>query len=173
MVLCLANGLAGNTSLTTGTADARRFQTVLDTVCQELAQMIARDGEGATKFVELVVKGARTLTEAVRVANTVATSSLVKTAWFGEDSNWGRTMAAIGRAGVPVVEKKISISYGSVPVVRRGIGLGQTAEEQANLVLKQREFTMTVDLGLGRASAIVWTSDLTLDYVRINASYRS
>ena len=173
MVLCLANGLAGNQSFSTTGSDGRGFQELLNTVCQDLAKMIARDGEGATKFVELRVTGARTETDALRVANTVATSSLVKTAWFGQDSNWGRIMAAIGRAGVTIRENRIAISYGDIPVVRRGIGLGQAAEVQANVVLRQREFTLTVHLGQGRAAATVWTSDLTLDYVKINASYRS
>ena len=173
MVLCLANGLAGNQSFSTTGSDGRRFQELLNTVCQDLAKMIARDGEGATKFVELRVTGARTEADALRVANTVATSSLVKTAWFGQDSNWGRIMAAIGRAGVTIKENRIAIFYGDIPVVQRGIGLGQAAEAQANVVLKQREFTLTVHLGQGRAAATVWTSDLTLDYVKINASYRS
>ena len=173
MVLCLANGLAGNQPFSTTGSDGRRFQELLNMVCQDLAKMIARDGEGATKFVELRVTGARTETDALRVANTVATSSLVKTAWFGQDSNWGRIMAAIGRAGVTIRENRIAISYGDIPVVRRGIGLGQAAEAQANMVLRQREFTLTVHLGQGRAAATVWTSDLTLDYVKINASYRS
>jgi glutamate N-acetyltransferase/amino-acid N-acetyltransferase len=173
MVLCLANGLAGNQSFSTTGSDSLRFQELLNTVCQDLAKMIARDGEGATKFVELRVTGARTEADALRVANTVATSSLVKTAWFGQDSNWGRIMAAIGRAGVTIRENRIAISYGDIPVVRRGIGLGPAAEVQANVVLRQREFTLTVHLGQGRAAATVWTSDLTLDYVKINASYRS
>ena len=173
MVLCLANGLAGNQSFSTTGSDGRRFQELLNTVCQDLAKMIARDGEGTTKFVELRVTGARTEADAIRVANTVATSSLVKTAWFGQDSNWGRIMAAIGRAGVTIRENRIAISYGDVLVVRRGIGLGQAAEVQANVVLRQREFTLTVHLGQGRSAATVWTSDLTLDYVKINASYRS
>ena len=173
MVVCLANGLAGNRPVVSDTSDARRFQLLMSQVCEDLAKMIARDCEGATKFIELVVTGARTEAAALKVANAIATSSLVKTAWFGEDSNWGRIMAAIGRAGVPVVEKKINIAYGDVPVVRRGVGLGQGAEEQANGVLKQREFTMTVDLGLGRAAVTVWTADLTVDYIKINASYRS
>ncbi|HEY3197915.1 MAG TPA: bifunctional glutamate N-acetyltransferase/amino-acid acetyltransferase ArgJ [Nitrospirales bacterium] len=173
MVLCLANGCAGNRPFTSASSYAQEFQALLNTVCRQLAQMIARDGEGATKFVELRVTGARTETEAIRVANTIATSSLVKTAWFGQDSNWGRIMAAIGRAGVPIAEDRIGIFYGDIPVVRRGVGLGQAAESKANTVLKQREFTLIVHLGLGRASAIVWTSDLSIDYVKINASYRS
>jgi glutamate N-acetyltransferase/amino-acid N-acetyltransferase len=173
MVLCLANGLAGNRPLAPGNTDARRFQALLDYVCLELAKAIACDGEGATKFVELVVTGARTSAEALRVANTIATSSLVKTAWFGEDSNWGRIMAAIGRAGVRIVENRIAIAYGEAAVVRRGVGLGQAAEERANAVLKGRAFTVTADLGLGRGAARVWTTDLTADYITINASYRS
>jgi glutamate N-acetyltransferase/amino-acid N-acetyltransferase len=173
MVLCLANGVSGNAPFTGVSAEARQFQALLNAVCRQLAQMIARDGEGATKFVELRVTGARTESEAIRVANTVATSSLVKTAWFGQDSNWGRIMAAIGRAGVAIVENRLSIFYGEVPVVRGGVGLGEAAEKQANTVLRRPEFTLTVHLGQGRASAIVWTSDLSLDYVKINASYRS
>lgn len=173
MVLCLANGLAGNRPLSNGSVDVGRFQALLDHVCLDLAKAIARDGEGATKFVELVVKGARTTTDALRVANTVAISSLVKTAWYGEDSNWGRIMAAIGRAGVRIVENKIGVTYGHVAVVRHGKGLGQAAEERANKVLKEREFTLTVDLGLGTSVCTVWTTDLTTDYIKINASYRS
>lgn len=172
-VLCLANGLAGNRPIISGSADARRFQALLERVCLDLAKHIARDGEGATKLVELVVTGARTEAEALRVATTIATSSLVKTAWFGEDANWGRIMAAIGRAGVRLAPHKIAIAYGKGDVVRRGIGLGQAAEERANAVLKEREFTVTVNLGSGKGTARVWTTDLSPDYVTINASYRS
>jgi glutamate N-acetyltransferase/amino-acid N-acetyltransferase len=173
MVLCLANGLAENRSWSNGSVQDKRFQALIDHVCLTLAKAIARDGEGATKLVELVVKGARTTTDALRVANTIAVSSLVKTAWYGEDSNWGRIMAAIGRAGVRIVEARIGISYGHVVVVRRGLGLGQAAEESANRVLKEREFTLTVDLGLGKSRCTVWTTDLSIDYIKINASYRS
>jgi len=172
-VLCLANGLAGNRPITPGSADARRFQGLLERVCLDLAKHIARDGEGATKLVELVVNGARNEADALRVATTIATSSLVKTAWFGEDANWGRIMAAIGRAGVRLAPDKIGIAYGDVAVVRRGIGLGQAAEERANAVLKEREFSLTVTLGSGKGTARVWTTDLSPDYVTINASYRS
>ncbi len=173
MVLCLANGVAGNRPIASGSADARRFQALLDFVCLDLAKKIAWDGEGATKFVELRVTRARSTNEAVRVAVAIATSSLVKTAWFGEDANWGRIMAAIGRAGVRIAPHRIALAYGDVPVVRRGTGLGPAAEEQANTVLKGREFALTVDLGLGRAAATVWTTDLSPEYVKINASYRS
>lgn len=173
MVLCLANGVAGNRPVASGSADARRFQALLDHVCLDLAKKIAWDGEGATKCVELRVTRARTTSEAVRIAVAIATSSLVKTAWFGEDANWGRIMAAIGRAGVRIAPGRIAITYGDVPVVRRGTGLGPAAEEQANSVLKGRTFTLTVDLGIGHAEAMVWTTDLSPEYVKINASYRS
>src|SRR5712692_4054789 len=140
---------------------------------QDVAKKIAWDGEGATKCVELRVTRARTTSEAVRIAIAIATSSLVKTAWFGEDANWGRIMAAIGRAGGRVAPDRIAIMYGDVPVVHRGVGLGHAAEEQANTVLKGRELTLTVDLGIGHAEATVWTTDLSPEYVKINASYRS
>ena len=156
-----------------GSADARRFQALLDHVCLDLAKKIAWDGEGATKCVELRVQRARTTSEAVRIAVVIATSSLVKTAWFGEDANWGRIMAAIGRAGGRIASDRIAITFGDIPVVRRGTGLGQAAEEQANSVLKGRAFTLTVDLGIGHAEATVWTTDLSPEYVKINASYRS
>jgi glutamate N-acetyltransferase/amino-acid N-acetyltransferase len=173
MVLCMANGMAGNRPFKPGSADARRFQSLLDHVCLDLAKKVAWDGEGATKFVELRVKGARTQADALRAAITIATSSLVKTAWFGEDANWGRTMAALGRSGARIAEDRIAIMVGPVQIVRRGMGLGPDAEEQANAVMKSREFTVTIDLGMGHADTTVWTTDLTMDYIKINASYRS
>ncbi|TAL10679.1 MAG: bifunctional glutamate N-acetyltransferase/amino-acid acetyltransferase ArgJ [Nitrospirae bacterium] len=173
MVLCLANGMAGNRPLKPGSADARRFQSLLDHVCLDLAKKIAWDGEGATKFVELRVKGARTQADALRAAVTIATSSLVKTAWFGEDANWGRIMAALGRSGARIAEGRIAIMVGPVQIVRRGMGLGSDAEAQANAVMKAREFSVTVALGSGDAEATVWTTDLAPDYIKINASYRS
>src|SRR5713226_2035217 len=135
MVLCLANGVTANRPIKPGSADARRFQALLEHVCLDLAKKIDWDGEGATKLVELSVKGARTEHDALLVANTIATSSLVKTAWFGEDANWGRIMAAIGRSGARIIEDRIAIRFGHVPIVRRGTGLGQHLEEQANAVM--------------------------------------
>ncbi len=173
MVLCLANGLAGNKPIKPGSADARKFQALLDHVCLDLAKKVAWDGEGATKFVELTVTGARTESDALRAANAIATSSLVKTAWFAEDANWGRTMAAVGRSGARIREERIAITIGHVPIVRRGVGLGPDAEAQAHAAMKSREFTVTVDLGMGKSRCTVWTSDLSTEYVKINASYRS
>ncbi|WP_455379274.1 bifunctional glutamate N-acetyltransferase/amino-acid acetyltransferase ArgJ [Petrachloros mirabilis] len=172
-VLCLANGMAGNRLITEGTPAYRQFVQLLTESCQSLALAICRDGEGVTKVVRIEVSGAKNALIAKRVAETIGTSNLVKTALFGEDANWGRVMAAIGRAGVPVTPSKISIEFGGFPMVRHGIGLGLTAERRIAKVFKRREFTISVGLGEGRHSAHLWTTDLSYDYVRINASYRS
>ncbi|MBU6435839.1 MAG: bifunctional ornithine acetyltransferase/N-acetylglutamate synthase, partial [Nitrospirae bacterium] len=111
--------------------------------------------------------------QARQVAQTIATSNLVKTALFGEDANWGRVMAAIGRAGVPITPTKLNVWFGGVPMVQRGIGLGLVAERRIAKVFRQKEFTIVVGLGQGRHRAHMWTTDLSFDYVRINASYRS
>jgi glutamate N-acetyltransferase/amino-acid N-acetyltransferase len=142
-------------------------------VCERLALMIVRDGEGASKLVTLRVKGAANAASARRVLLSVARSPLVKTAWHGEDANWGRTISAIGNAGVPIRPERIALHIGPVAVVRQGVGVGSSAEAQAAVILKQSEFSVTVDLGQGKAEAILRTCDLSQDYVRINASYRS
>jgi glutamate N-acetyltransferase / amino-acid N-acetyltransferase len=107
------------------------------------------------------------------VAQTVATSNLVKTALFGEDANWGRVMAAIGRAGVPVIPGRISIWFDGAPMVKHGVGLGSKAERRIAQVFKKKEFTIAIRLSTGRHRSHMWTTDLSYDYVRINASYRS
>ena len=172
-VLCLANGMAGNRTIKEGTASFRRFQLLLLEACQALALAICRDGEGVTKVVNIEVNGAATVAQARQVAQTIATSNLVKTALFGEDANWGRVMAAIGRAGVPITPSKLSLSFGGVPMVVKGMGLGLVAEARIAKVFRQKEFTIVVGLGQGRHQAHIWTTDLSFDYIRINASYRS
>jgi glutamate N-acetyltransferase/amino-acid N-acetyltransferase len=172
LVLCLANGLAKNAPLTAGPA-LSRFEALMHVVCERLALMIVRDGEGAGKLVTLRVTGAASAAAARRVLLTVARSPLVKTAWHGEDANWGRTLSAIGNADVPIRPDRIALQIGPVAVVRQGVGLGSSAEAEAAIILKQREFTVTVDLGQGRGEAMIRTCDLSEDYVRINASYRS
>ncbi|MBI3606744.1 MAG: bifunctional glutamate N-acetyltransferase/amino-acid acetyltransferase ArgJ [Nitrospirae bacterium] len=172
LVLCLANGQAKNTPLASGPGLAR-FEAVMHLVCERLALMIVRDGEGASKLVTLRVTGASSTAAAKRVLLAVARSPLVKTAWHGEDANWGRTISAIGNAGVPLRPDRIALRIGPVAVVRQGVGAGSSAEAEAAIILKQREFTVTVDLGQGRGEAMVRTCDLSEDYVRINASYRS
>ncbi|HKQ34443.1 MAG TPA: bifunctional glutamate N-acetyltransferase/amino-acid acetyltransferase ArgJ [Nitrospiraceae bacterium] len=172
-VLCMANGLAQNCTIKEGTVAYRRFLQLLTEACQTLALSICRDGEGVTKLVKIEVTGSATVAQARQVAQTIATSNLVKTALFGEDANWGRVMAAIGRAGVPITPSKLSVWFGGVPMVYQGIGLGLAAEHRIAKVFRQKEFTITVGLGRGRHRAHMWTTDLSFDYVRINASYRS
>ena len=172
-VLCLANGLAKNPQIRQGTRDYRLFLKALTEASQQLALAICRDGEGVTKIVKILVRGATTVAAAKRVAVTVATSNLVKTALFGEDANWGRVMGAIGRSGVPMNQDKVSVSFDNVLMVKGGMGTGLAMERKIDQVFKRKEFTITIGLGQGRSEAHMWTTDLSYDYVRINASYRS
>ena len=172
-VLCIANGLAGNRPIVPRSRDAVAFQRMLDWVCRRLAMEVCWDGEGVTKVVDLVVSGANTRQDARRIARTVATSPLVKTALFGQDANWGRIMAAIGRAGVRINPAAISLAFGGVPIVRRGVSLGPTAEARIARVARRKEFSIAVDLGQGRETDHAWFTDLSFDYVKINASYRT
>jgi glutamate N-acetyltransferase/amino-acid N-acetyltransferase len=173
MVLCLANGLAENPSIRPGSKEWKHFTQLLTSVCQELAKMIVQDGEGATKFVILEVQGARNEAEARRVAEAIARSVLVKTALFGEDVNWGRIMVAIGSSGANVSAEKISLSVCGIKIVKRGVAVGKAAEAKANQRLRQREITLTVNLGLGKTPFVYYTTDLSDHYVRINAAYRT
>ena len=172
-VLCLANGMAGNRLIREGTAAFRQFVRLLTEACLPLALAICRDGEGVTKVVKIEVHGARTVQDAKRIAQTIGTSNLVKTALFGEDANWGRVMAAIGRAGVALNPATIQVRFGGIPMVRNGISLGLAAEQRIAKVFRRKEFSIAVALSQGQQQAHVWTTDLSYDYVRINASYRS
>lgn len=172
MILCMANGAAGNRRPATGSKDLRKFQACLDTVTLSLAKRIVRDGEGATKFVELVVRGAKSPVEAKRAAMAIAKSSLVKAALFGEDANWGRIMAALGNSGVEMDEARTDIYIGKAKLVEKGLGQGKAADRDAALALKQREIQIIIDLHKGKASSTIWTCDLSYEYVKINASYR-
>ncbi len=173
MVLLFATGAAGGAPLTLRSPDFPRFQEALTAVTAHLARAIVRDGEGATKCVEIRIRGARTRAEAERGARAVALSPLVKTAFAGEDCNWGRIMAALGASGISLSPEKITLDVGAVPVVRRGVGLGKAAERRAQRVMRKGEFSVTVDLHRGSGEAVIWTCDLTERYVRINTSYRS
>jgi glutamate N-acetyltransferase / amino-acid N-acetyltransferase len=172
-VLCLANGLAKNRPIQQGTRAYRDFERLLTNAAHVLALMICRDGEGVTKVATILVEGATTTAAAKRVAATIATSNLVKTALFGEDANWGRVMAAIGRSGVAIDPGKITVRFDNIVMVRRGMGTGLETEKKIAQVFKRKEFTVAVHLGQGPARAHMWTTDLSYDYVRINASYRS
>jgi glutamate N-acetyltransferase/amino-acid N-acetyltransferase len=169
--LLLANGHSG-----IEVTDARQrdiFQPVLDDVLVRLAKWLIKDGEGATKLVEIVVKGAETKGDAHKIADTVANSPLVKTALFGEDANWGRILASVGRAGIALDPDKIDIFFGGVQMVEKGSGCGKTAEAEATRVLKQDEFSVTINLNLGKETDAVFTCDFSTDYVKINADYRT
>jgi glutamate N-acetyltransferase / amino-acid N-acetyltransferase len=171
-VLALANGLAGNAEIN-AVRYGEDFEYILKDLLQDLARQIIKDGEGVTKCVTLIVKGARTREEADRIARTIAESPLVKTAFFGEDPNWGRILAAAGRAGFPLDQGLISLFFDEIEIVRMGAGLGKEAEYQAEKVMANEEFRVVLDLGLGSEEASILTSDLSTDYVRINADYRT
>ncbi|MFM8552191.1 MAG: bifunctional glutamate N-acetyltransferase/amino-acid acetyltransferase ArgJ [Nitrospiraceae bacterium] len=172
-VLCLANGLAGNVPFRAGTKALAMFQGLLNEACHTLAMQICRDGEGVTKIAQILVTGAKSSADAKAVAKTVGTSCLVKTAFFGEDANWGRNMAAVGRAGARIQPDRIGLAIDGVPIVKGGMSLGPTAERAIAKLFRRREFQIAIDLGIGSAQASLWTTDLSYEYVRINASYRS
>jgi len=173
MVLLLANGAAGNTAIQTGSREAELFAQAVSDVLLDLAKMIVQDGEGATKLVKVDLCGANSDVEAKIAARSVATSSLVKTAFFGEDANWGRIIAAVGYSGVDVDPNKIDIFFDDVQVVADGLTTGPEKEALATEVLKKPEFCVSIDPHLGGGKAYYYTSDLTYDYVKINADYRT
>ena len=146
---------------------------LLDENCLEMAKWLVRDGEGATKLVEVRVEGAPSDPEARRIADTIAHSPRVKTALFGEDANWGRVLGAAGRAGVAFDPARVDLYFDAVRMVSGGVGCGADAEAAATAVLKQPELRMTLDLNAGPGAASVLTCDFSVDYVRINADYRS
>jgi glutamate N-acetyltransferase/amino-acid N-acetyltransferase len=173
MVVVLANGAAGTEEIRGGTEAGEAFAAHLCEVLLDLAKMIVRDGEGATKLVRIRIVGAASRADAQQAARSVATSSLVKTAFFGEDANWGRIIAAVGYSGAEVDPNLVEIAFDDVPVVRQGVSTGPELEARATEVLKKTEFSVTVDLGLGEGAAEYYTSDLTYEYVKINAAYRT
>jgi glutamate N-acetyltransferase/amino-acid N-acetyltransferase len=170
-VIVMANGLSG--AVVRSPAEKAFFQGLLDDVLIDLAKQIVKDGEGATKIVEIAVKGAQTDEDARKIAKTVANSNLVKTAFFGEDANWGRILAAAGRAGATLAPDTIDIYFDDVQMVKNTSGCGDDVEAEATAVLKKSEFTVTIDLNMGDGCASMFTCDFSVDYVRINANYRS
>jgi glutamate N-acetyltransferase/amino-acid N-acetyltransferase len=159
-----------------GTAGDRRlapFRAALDDLLLDLAQQVARDGEGARKLITVTVKGATTERSARRIAFSIANSPLVKTAVAGEDANWGRVVMAVGKAGEPADRDKLTIFFGAIRVAAQGARDPDYDEKQTSAYMRGDEVTITVELGLGRASATVWTCDLTKEYVTINGDYRS
>jgi glutamate N-acetyltransferase/amino-acid N-acetyltransferase len=169
--LLLANGLSG--AVINDEADRKEFQDILDAVLMSLSRQLVKDGEGATKLAEIIVKGTKSDADAYQIADTVANSNLLKTALFGEDANWGRILGAVGRAGVPIQPDAVDVYFDDVLMVKGGMGCGKEAEGQATQVLKKPEYTITIDLYSGKGSSSVLTCDFSIDYVKINADYRS
>jgi glutamate N-acetyltransferase/amino-acid N-acetyltransferase len=172
-VLLLADGKAGDNAIDRMDRDAKIFQSMLSEVCQNLAKSLVKDGEGATKLIEIEVLGARNADDAKQAAYAIAHSPLVKTAFFGEDANWGRILCALGHSGARIHPDRIDVFFDKAPIVKNGMGVGGRLEERAGAVIKKNSFKVTVDLHLGKARFSVLTTDLSIEYVKINASYRS
>ena len=172
--LCImANGQAGNRLIDSiNSADYQDFLAALETVCRYLAQQVVRDGEGATKFLEITVKGARNFAEGKQAAMSIAKSPLVKTAFFGEDPNWGRILCAVGYSGIDADPARTSLAIGGVTIVRAGLG-ASFDEAALRQVMSAKDITIEVELGLGEAQATVWTCDFSYEYVKINGEYHT
>jgi len=170
-VLIMANGMIGNDELSERSEAYAAFKKSLDEITYGLSRLIALDGEGATKLVEIELKGARSEADAEKAAFAVANSNLVKTAIYGNDSNWGRIMAAIGYSGIDMKEEKVDIYFGRVKAVDNGLTTGRDTE--AAKVLKAKNVKIVIDLHLGKYAAKVLTCDMTEEYIRINADYRT
>jgi glutamate N-acetyltransferase/amino-acid N-acetyltransferase len=172
MLLILANGEAKNKTIKDHTEEYQLFVAPLEYVLIKLAKMIARDGEGATKLVEILVTGAKSEDDAVQAAKAVANSNLVKTAIHGSDANWGRILAAVGYSGIDFNPDRVEISFDDVKVLKENYEI-VLDEEKAKAALSKDSVVVTIDLNQGAANARVWTCDLSKEYVHINASYRS
>lgn len=173
-VLVLANCTSGNPEIVSRESeDSRIFAAALADLLKDLALQIVSDGEGATKTVIIRIKNVVTEKDAEQAARTIANSPLVKTAFFGQDANWGRIIAALGRAGIEFDPNQVDIFFNDVLLVQDGLAQGSAAETKATEVLKQKKFVVTIDLKKGRETAEIYTCDLSLDYIKINADYRS
>ncbi len=168
----LANGASNCKEIIDGSKEYEIFDKALGMLCVDLARSIARDGEGATKFVEVRVINADSYKDAKAAAMAVANSMLVKTAIFGEDPNWGRVLCAVGRSGAKVLPEKTSLYFGSVKIVEKGEPTRIDLDEARKPML-EKELIITIDLGLGNAASTAFTCDLSYDYVKINAEYHT
>jgi glutamate N-acetyltransferase/amino-acid N-acetyltransferase len=168
--LILANGAAGNKA--PGPAGLRKFRECLTEVLSGLALAMVRDGEGATKVVKITVEDAATRADAKKIAYKVAGSNLVKTAFFGQDPNWGRIISAAGAAGIKLPADSVEVVIGSVPVFRKGRPIGKDADKLLTIIATD-SFEVKVKVGMGKASFSMHTSDLTYDYVKLNAHYHT
>jgi len=170
-VLVMANGMVGNKPIKANSKDFEVFAKAVSDITYELSRMIVKDGEGATKLVEIEIRNAKSDKDAEKGAFAIANSMLVKTAIYGNDANWGRIMAALGYSGIAIKEEKTEIFFNGLKIVTKGMGIGK--DKEANEKLKSKEIKIVVDLHLGKGTAKVLTCDLTEDYVKINAEYRT
>ena len=173
MVAILANGMAKNRNITSSTkSDLALFQKALDYVTQNMAKEIVKDGEGATKFVQIEVHEAKSVSDAKKIARSIAESPLVKTAINGEDPNWGRIVSAAGYAGVTLDESKLKLAVNKTTIYKKGLPV-TPAPKRLNSVMKKKEITIQLYLGTGSKSTTLWTCDLSKEYVSINADYHT
>lgn len=170
-LLALANGSSG--VLVNDPESRAVFHSVLEKVCMQLSKMIVKDGEGATKLVQIIVKGAKTKEDAFKASEAIAHSNLVKTAIYGEDPNWGRITAAAGRSGAHVIAEKMDLFFDDRPLVMKGNWLGPDAEKEIARLMQKKEIVITLDLNLGQETDSFWFCDFSENYVKINAEYRS
>ena len=172
MAIVLANGAAGNPKITEKNADYETFKETLLALCQGISEKIAADGEGATKFITVHVKGAKSFVDAKTVGMSVANSPLVKTAFFGEDPNWGRVICAVGYAGVPMNPNHTTVKFGGIPVYADGMGVSYDADA-LRTVMTAHDIVVEIDLKNGTEEAKVWTCDFSYEYVKINGEYHT
>lgn len=172
MCVVLANGAAGNAEITEKGEDYALFKDTLLALCQSIAKKIASDGEGATKFLTIHVVGSGSFEDAKKVGMSVAKSPLVKTAFFGEDPNWGRVIAAVGYSEAPMVPEKTTVKFGGIPVYAKAVPTPFDADAM-KAVMAAHDIVIDIDMGLGDAEATVWTCDFSYDYVKINGEYHT
>ncbi len=173
MISVMANGLAGNKPIdSTAGNDYIVFAAALKVVCLHLAKLVARDGEGATKFLEVTVRGAKDFADAKKAAMAVAKSPLVKTAFFGQDPNWGRILCAVGYSEAETNQEKTTLAISGITIVKAGMGTDYD-EKALRAVMAAHDINVTIDLGVGGAEATVWTCDFSYEYVKINGEYHT
>lgn len=172
MVIVLANGEANNAKITEENADYQIFFDKLMMLCTELAKQIAADGEGASKFLTINVKGAKSFADAKTVGMAIANSPLVKTAFFGEDPNWGRVICAVGYSGANMVPEKTVVKFGGITIFANGTGATYDEKALAH-VMKEKDIVIDIELNMGQEDATVWSCDLSYEYVKINGEYHT
>lgn len=172
MVIVLANGEANNAKITEENADYQIFFEKLMMLCTELAKQIAADGEGASKFLTINVKGAKSFADAKTVGMAIANSPLVKTAFFGEDPNWGRVICAVGYSGADMVPEKTVVKFGGITIFANGTGATYDEKALAH-VMKEKDIVIDIELNMGQEDATVWSCDLSYEYVKINGEYHT